>query len=65
MVKCFMKLKILETEYSIRCIGMLFSKLQGTWTTIKYVLLMMVPRVIEIFIIIYSWKYTFGKERIS
>ena len=39
----------------------MFEKIQDQENTIKYTIIMMLPRIFEIVLIIYSWKFAFGK----
>merc|ERR1711990_59763 len=49
-------------RYSIRCLGQMFSKVQDVCTTFKYVVIMMIPRIIEGAIVFICWSYAFGSD---
>ena len=38
-------------------------KVQDVFTTVKYVIIMMIPRTIELLIIVYSWSFALGRRR--
>ena len=50
-------------HYTIKCIGKMFYKVQDVFTTVKYVIIMMIPRTIELLIIVYTWSFALGRKR--
>ena len=41
----------------------MFYKVQDVFTTVKYVIIMMIPRTIELLIIVYTWSFALGRKR--
>ena len=52
-----------DEHYTIKCIGKMFYKVQDVFTTVKYVIIMMVPRIIELLIIVNTWSFALGRRK--
>ena len=50
-------------HYTIKCIGRMFYKVQDVFTTVKYVIIMMLPRIIELLIIVNTWSFALGRRK--
>ncbi|CBY07671.1 unnamed protein product [Oikopleura dioica] len=50
-----------EAKSKMKILRTMFEKIQDQENTIKYTIIMMLPRIFEIVLIIYSWKFAFGK----
>ena len=50
-------------RYSIKCIGRMLYKVQDIFTTVKYIFIMMLPRTIELLIIVNTWSFALGRRK--